>query len=128
MTLKQLARDLRKNQTDAEKLLWRHLRNRQLNGNKFKRQYYIDKFIADFICLESKLIIEIDGSQHVQRADADIKRTKILESKGFKVIRFWNNEILTHINGVLKVISDTLITPHPNPLPSRGEGINYNRR
>jgi phosphoribosylanthranilate isomerase/very-short-patch-repair endonuclease len=122
------ARDLRKNGTDAEALIWYFLRNRQIAGYKFRRQYPIEPYIADFACLESKLIIELDGSQHNEDAaiKKDAARTAYLESKGFKVIRFWNNDIFQNTESVLDAIWNALQqgSPHPNPLPE-GEGINY---
>lgn len=102
--MKQLARALRKNQTDAEKLLWYRLRNRQLVGCKFRRQQIIGPYIADFLCLEPKLIIELDGGQHATRQDQDEQRTRFLESLGYWVLRFWNHDVLRDINSVLEVI------------------------
>jgi len=107
---KQRARSLRRNATDAEALLWSRLRNRQLCGAKFRRQVAIDRFIADFLCFEAKLIVEVDGGQH--GAEADATRTAFLEAQGFKVIRFWNHEVLGNLNGVLETIAAHL-PPHP---------------
>ena len=97
-----LARNLRKNQTPQEQKLWRFIRNNQL-GVKFKRQYPIGDYIVDFICREKWLIIELDGSQHNEDNNIinDEIRTKYLESRGFKVIRFWNNDINNNIEGVI---------------------------
>ena len=96
------ARNLRQNQTPQEKLLWNLLRNRQLNGLKFKRQVPIENYIVDFLCEEKKLIIEIDGGQHneTNSIQYDINRTKLLNDMGYKVIRFWNNEVDKNIEGV----------------------------
>jgi very-short-patch-repair endonuclease len=108
--LKPLARNLRRNQTDAEKLLWFHLRNRQLAGTKFKRQTMIGKYIVDFISYEKKLIIELDGGQHneeEQKQNDDI-RTKWFEMKGYQVLRFWNNDVLNNLDAVLEKIHLTL--------------------
>lgn len=121
--MKQLARNLRRNQTEAEKRLWRSFRDRQVCGFKFRRQHIIEPYIVDFVCIEKKLIVEIDGGQHAERVEADKERTSCLENKGYKVIRFWNNEVLGNTDAVLDVIFDILNeTPHPNPLPSKGRG------
>jgi len=104
----QRARELRKNQTDAENLLWRHIRNRQLQGYKFRRQFPIGNYIVDFVCLSHKLIIEIDGSHHMSNIDYDNMRTQTLEKNGFQVIRFWNNAVLTETDSVLEALTLTL--------------------
>ena len=91
------ARMLRKNQTDAERALWQRLRNRQLLGVKFRRQVPIKGYIADFAALEIKLIIELDGSQHIDNKAADEFRTGFLQREGYKVIRLWNNDVLLRI-------------------------------
>ena len=98
------ARRLRKDSTDAESILWNLLRGRQLLGYKFRRQVSTGKYIADFACLEWKLIIELDGGQHQEQADYDAERTRWLESRGFKVIRFWNNEVLENDDAVQEAI------------------------
>jgi very-short-patch-repair endonuclease len=122
------AQRLRHELTDAERNLWSVLRNRQLNGAKFRRQQPIGPFIADFVCQERRLIIEADGGQHALSA-SDAHRTDFLESVGYRVLRFWNNDILTNLDGVAEVIANELSTPHPaqaqpeSPSPSRGEGI-----
>ena len=100
----QKARELRKRLTDAEKKLWRHLRLRQIEGCKFRRQQPIGKYIVDFVCFEKKLIIELDGGHHVSQRSYDSNRTDWLEPQGYKVIRFWNNEVLGEIGVVLDVI------------------------
>ena len=97
----QRARALRKNQTDAERLLWKHLRSRQLNGYKFRRQFPIGNYIVDFVCLSLKLIIEVDGSQHMNNVNYDNSRTQYLENKNFRVLRFWNNDVLKQHFSVL---------------------------
>ncbi|MBI4357107.1 MAG: endonuclease domain-containing protein [Gammaproteobacteria bacterium] len=99
-----LAKALRKHQTDAEKLLWMMLRNRQLNHAKFKRQYAIGNYIVDFICIEKKLVIEIDGGQHIEQQPYDEVRTTHLNKQGFHVLRFWNNEVLLMVEAVLEQI------------------------
>jgi len=101
----QRARALRQNQTDAERLLWKHLRNRQLLGFKFRRQVPIGPYIIDFVCLSLKLIIEVDGSQHMSNVNYDNTRTQYLESHGFQVVRFWNNDVLTEIDSVLEALT-----------------------
>lgn len=98
------SRELRKNMTDAEKKLWYHLRNRQFEGLKFRRQHQIRNYIVDFICLEKKIVIEVDGSQHIENTTYDSKRTKWLERQGFKVIRVWNNNVLNQIEFVLDML------------------------
>jgi very-short-patch-repair endonuclease len=118
----QRAKGLRRNQTDAEKLLWRHLRNRGLRGTKFRRQYVIGKYIVDFVCIECELILEIDGGQHAEQQGYDETRTRYLEQQGFQVMRFWNNEVLCETEGVLGMIEDFLINnPSPQPSPLGGE-------
>ena len=102
------ARALRKNPTDAERKLWAHLRLCQLGGYKFRRQHPLGPYIVDFICIEKKLIIKADGGQHDDKKFYDSKRDKWLENKGFRVLRFWNNVVLTYIETVLAVIADEL--------------------
>jgi len=102
------ARLLRKNQTEAEKLLWWKLRSHQLEGHKFKRQVPIGPYIVDFQCMSAMLIVEIDGGHHADRKQSDEKRTRFLERKGYTVVRFWNNEVLTNIEGVLSALTLTL--------------------
>ena len=116
-----MARDLRNKQTEAEKMLWLKVRNLQLNGVKFRRQQPIGQYIVDFVSFEKKLVIEVDGGQHNESSTAaqDSKRTLWLEDEGYKVIRFWNNEILENMEGVLTSIMEEISHPHPNPLPSR---------
>ena len=122
------AQHLRRQLTDAERKLWSVLRNRQLDGAKFRRQQPIGPFIADFVCQDRRLIVEADGGQHSGNA-SDARRTAFLERKGYRVLRFWNNDILRNVNGVAQVIADALSTPHPaqaapeSPSPSRGEGF-----
>ena len=108
-------RNLRKNQTDAEVTLWHLVRGKRFSGLKFRRQHPISPYIVDFICTEKKLIIEVDGGQHADAVEYDKKRTAFLESKGYTVIRFWNNEILTNIEGVYEVILKHIEEPIPSP-------------
>lgn len=95
--------ELRKELTPAERKLWTVIRNDQLGVN-FRRQHAIGNFIPDFVCIEKKLIIELDGSQHLEQSEYDGERTKHLETLGYKVIRFWNNQVMNDINGVIKAI------------------------
>ncbi len=113
------AKELRKDMTPAEKILWEHLRNRQLGGFKFRRQHPMGSFIADFYCAECKLVIEIDGDIHISQAEADAKRTEIIESFRYQVIRFRNAEVETNLQSVLKKILTTCQSPL---LPAWGEG------
>ncbi len=113
--MKEKARSLRKNQTDAEFMLWQLLRGKRMEGLKFRRQHPIPPYIVDFVCTEKKLIIEADGGQHAEAIDYDNKRTAFLESKGYKVIRFWNNEILTNSEGVYQVLQKHLNIEIPSP-------------
>ncbi len=103
---------LRKEATDAERLLWGSLRNRRLTGHKFRFQATIEPFVADFLCVEARLIIEVDGSQH--NAEVDARRTHFLESRGYRILRFWNNEVLENLDGVLEVIMATLNAGRPS--------------
>lgn len=114
----QRAKCLRRYQTDAEKKLWGHLRNRQIEGVKFRRQYVIGKYIVDFVCLERGLIVEIDGGQHGDQVGYDERRTAYLEQEGFRVMRFWNNEVLVEAEAVLEMIRSALIDNNPSPQPS----------
>ncbi len=130
------ARDLRKDLTKAEQALWKHLRMRQLGGYKFRRQKPIGAYILDFVSFEKRLIIEVDGGQHSQQVDYDAERTTWLEAQGYRVLRFWNNQVLEEVEGVkaviLKVLESerippTLILPHKGggeavPSPLAGEG------
>ncbi len=97
------ARKLRKEPTPAEAKLWAYLRTDQL-GVSFRRQHAIGKYIPDFVCIKKKLIIELDGGQHVEQADYDAERTRFLESQGYKVLRFWNNDVINNINDVIRSI------------------------
>lgn len=121
----QNARALRANGTDAEQALWSQLRSRQLAGRKFRRQHPIGPYIADFACVQAKLVVELDGGQHAQ-ADAlehDERRTRFLQNQGWHVLRFWNHEVLAELAGVLQAIALALDHPHPSPLPPAGEGV-----
>ncbi|PWB48238.1 MAG: hypothetical protein C3F18_11535 [Nitrosomonadales bacterium] len=116
-----LQRALRHNMTDAEQLLWKRLRGRQINGHKFRRQHPFGDFILDFVCLERKIVIELDGSQHLD-SKSDRSRDELLAQAGFQVMRFWNNQVLNELDSVLEVVWSALEThPHPD-LPLEGEG------
>jgi very-short-patch-repair endonuclease len=104
MNLTNKARSLRKNKTDVEQLVWKYLRNRQQYNYKFRRQFPIEPYIVDFACLELKLIIELDGGQHANRINYDDQRSSFLMQRGFKVIRFWNNDVTKNTEGVLEAI------------------------
>jgi very-short-patch-repair endonuclease len=106
--LRDRARQLRRDQTDVESKLWSRLRARQLSGAKFRRQYPIGAFIADFCCYERRLVIELDGGHHAELVDADQSRTDFFVSQGYRVLRFWNNEVIENIDGVLGQIAHTL--------------------
>jgi len=114
------AKRLRRDQTDAERALWFRLRDRRLNGMKFRRQATVDGYVVDFLCANANLIIEVDGGQHAERQEDDAKRTTDLEARGYLVLRFWNNEVLQNIDGVVETIvaSASPVPPHPNPLPN----------
>jgi len=118
------AEEFRKNLTEAERTLWRYLRLRQFDGNKFRRQQPIGKYIVDFVCLEKKLIVEVDGGQHSEQVVYDSERNEWLERQGFRILRFWNNQVLKEIDAVKERIMEELIsdscTPHLNPPPQGG--------
>jgi adenine-specific DNA-methyltransferase len=123
---REFARALRKQMTDAERLLWRHLRNRELGGWKFKRQYPVGPFIVDFICVEKNIVIEVDGGQHAENEALDLQRSAYLNKMGYRVLRFWNNEVLQETEAVLNAIfailaNDKQNSPSPQPSPPLGE-------
>jgi very-short-patch-repair endonuclease len=99
-----IAKTLRKKSTDAENVLWKQLRRKQLEGLKFRRQQPIDNYVVDFVCFEKRIVIEVDGGQHSIGRDKDSERDNYLVINGFKVLRFWNNEVLQNIEGVLEMI------------------------
>jgi very-short-patch-repair endonuclease len=109
------AKQLRSQQTDAEMRLWYFLRAHRFGGFKFKRQAPIGPYIVDFICFEDKLIIEVDGGQHAE-SESDQRRDAWLHSEGYKVVRFWNNDVLKRTDVVLGEIASALT---PTPLPAR---------
>jgi very-short-patch-repair endonuclease len=107
------ARDLRAKATDAERKLWAALGGRRLGGFKFRRQVPIDRYFADFACLEARLIVELDGSQHMERSQYDDARTAALEAHGWRVMRFWNNDVLENVDGVGVDILAALVLARP---------------
>jgi len=107
--------------TDSETRLWHALRGKQMEGQKFRRQQTIGAYIVDFISLDAKLIVELDGGQHADAVDYDTKRDAWLTSEGFRILRFWNNEVLENLEGVLMNIAAAL-SPPPQPSPLKGEG------
>ena len=116
------ARGLRRRQTDAERKLWARLRDRRLLGHKFARQVPIAPYVVDFCCREQKLVVELDGGQHAIDVPYDRTRTLFLVERGYRVLRFWDNDALTNTDGVLVRIAQALAGPSPRPSPQRGEG------
>jgi very-short-patch-repair endonuclease len=120
------ARALRSGMTDAEQRLWNSIRGKQLLGHKFRRQHPIAPCIADFACLELKLVIELDGGQHQAQVTYDERRTAFMRMHGWTVLRFWNNDVLGNLEGVLATIADALntrlIEEKKVPFPLQGEG------
>lgn len=119
------ARELRHEATDAERALWTKLRQRQLNGFRFRRQHPIDRYIADFACPEARLIVELDGAHHLEKVEADRQRTSDLERLGYQVIRFWNDDVLMQPERVVDAILGALTREQPHPIPplaARREG------
>lgn len=117
------ARHLRNNATDAERKLWQHLRGGRLNGFKFSRQMPVAGYVCDFLCRSARLAIELDGGQHGGRTEEDEARTRGIEAEGYRVIRFWNNDVNERIEGVLIRIGEALSQAseaHPQPLPRAG--------
>jgi len=116
-----IARRLRKHSTDTERYLWKHLRDRQIEGVKFRRQQPIGRYVVN---LEKKVVVELDGGQHAE-ASRDKKRDEWLRTEGYKVLRFWDNQVLSNVEGVLENIRNALLTPHPDPLPQGERGNNF---
>jgi very-short-patch-repair endonuclease len=114
------ARRLKRDRTDAERAPRFRMRDRRLNGLKFRRQVPIKSYVVDFCCESARLIIELDGGQHAGREAYDVKRTDDSEAFGYLVLRFWNNDVLSNIDGVVATILATASQepPHPNPLPN----------
>lgn len=123
------ARSLRRTDADAEIRLWHALRSRQLTGWKFRRQHPVGPFVVDFVCLAASLVIEVDGAHHAEQRAKDDARTRFIESKGFRVVRFDDGQVLNALKAVLEVIrlaledarpTEPTPAPHPNPLPAGG--------
>lgn len=102
------ARKLRTNMTPWERQLWHHLREKQIDGHRFRRQHLLGSYIVDFVCLEAKLVVELDGGHHAEQIAADRTRQQWLEQEGFRVMRFWNNEVSSNMEGVVAVIRKAL--------------------
>jgi very-short-patch-repair endonuclease len=119
------SRRLRREQTDAESKLWARLRDRQLYNAKFRRQHAIGPFIADFCCVERGLVIELDGGQHATQSQADQRRSAYLERSGYRVLRFWDNEVLVNMEAVLERIFRVLKDSRPCPHPKRARIKKY---
>lgn len=99
-----LARKLRRTQSNAEAIFWREVRGRLLAGFKFRRQVPMDNYIVDFVCESAKLIVELDGHQHADTVEADLARTTVLETKGYRVARFWNDDVYDNLDGVINEV------------------------
>ena len=119
------ARELRRDGSRAEKICWHLLRDRRINGVKFRRQRPIGPYFADFACLSRKLVIEIDGDHHAFQVEADTRRTATMEREGWRILRFWANEVVQNPEGIWSAIeialSDSSVTPLTLPLPLAGE-------
>jgi very-short-patch-repair endonuclease len=132
MSLLDNAKTLRRNLTDAEQKLWYHLRAHRFMGRKFKRQKPLGRYVVDFVCLEEKLIIELDGGQHADSIKYDHERDSWLRSQGYTVLRFWNNELINETESVLEqirlvldheAISSETLAPGPSPVNGRGDEV-----
>jgi very-short-patch-repair endonuclease len=117
-----LAREFRVVSTEPEARLWRRLRRGQLDGRHFRRQVPIGPYIADFACASARLVVEIDGETHATSGGYDAARSAFLQRAGWRVIRFWNNEVMGNIDGVVEGILEALRCPLPGPPPRAGEG------
>ena len=112
------SRELRRNATEAERKLWGALKARQIRGVRFNRQFPVGQYICDFASREKRVVIELDGGQHSATVDYDARRTRFLESEGYKVLRFWNNEVMDNLEGVVARIGE-MLDNMPSPAPSR---------
>jgi very-short-patch-repair endonuclease len=121
----ELARELRKNMTDTEWLLWSKLRGRQFGGFKFRKQSPIGKFIVDFVCFDRKVVVELDGGQHAVSVEEDQKRSEWFKSQGFRVLRFWNHEMIEDSDMVMEAIWLALQMPPTLALPHEGGGKSW---
>jgi very-short-patch-repair endonuclease len=119
------ARTLRQNITEAERRLWQILRSHQTKGYKFRRQVPIGRYIADFVCHEARLIVEIDGGQHDRSSPWEAERSGFLQNEGYRILRFWNNEVLANLDGVHQTIADEVRrSTSTQPSPIKGGGLN----
>ncbi len=121
------ARTLRKEMTQAERKLWKLLRSKVLGNWKFRRQHPIGQYIADFVCVQARLIVEVDGGQHSQNS-YDAERTAWLESCGWNVLRFWNNEVMQNADGVIETIGLHLNSPSPSRSYGTGPSLSHRER
>ena len=120
---RRLARAMRAAPTEAERKLWWHLRHRlPTPGTHFRRQVRIDRYVADFACHATRIVVEVDGGQHGAASAADEARTKVLEANGYRVLRYWNNDVLTNIDGCSRIFSTQQPRPPPPTPPHKGEG------
>jgi very-short-patch-repair endonuclease len=117
------SRELRLNATDAERRLWARLSARQVAGTRFNRQFPIGPFICDFVSRSARLIIEVDGGQHADQEEADARRSAYIRSQGYRVVRFWNNDVVENIDGVVETIERILRTSPPPTPPASGRGV-----
>jgi very-short-patch-repair endonuclease len=115
-------RKLRTTQTKAEGIVWAMVRNRRLGGFKFRRQFSIEHLIVDFVCLEQRLVVELDGGYHDMTIEEDIERDRFLAERGFLVVRIPNEEVFQDADAVARGIERILNSPHPNPLPKGARG------
>jgi very-short-patch-repair endonuclease len=120
------SRELRRDSSRAEKICWHLIRDRRVNGVKFRRQHPIGPYFADFACVSKKLVVEIDGEHHAFQVEADARRTAVMECEGWRVIRFWANEVVQNPEGIWAAIEIALnewspVTPHPTSPPNGGE-------
>ncbi|MEA3275674.1 MAG: DUF559 domain-containing protein [Pseudomonadota bacterium] len=123
MSLLDQVKRLRSHQTDAEQRLWYHLRGHRFMGLKFKRQKPVGRYIVDFVCHERRIIVEVDGGQHALRTGHDLQRDTWSRDQGYRVLRFWNHEVMQQLDGVLEGIRSAALSPSPPaPLPPAGEG------
>ena len=120
--LRNLARNLRREQIDVERKLWMRLRDRQLCGAKFRRQHPLGPYIVDFCCPDRGLIVELDGGQHAEQSAGDQIRTSFLEANGYRVVRFWNHDVLEQMEAILEETVRLLRDPHPS-LSLKGRGL-----
>ena len=116
------SRELRLNPTDAEQKMWSRLQARQVAGTRFNRQFPVGPFICDFVSRAAKLVVEIDGGQHAQQEEEDAQRSEYLKARGYRVVRFWNNDVLGNVDGVVETIEQILMTCPPPAPPAKREG------